>query len=414
MLIWFALLIPVGLALYLAWAHGRSVTRWELTGLLLVALATVAIAKVTTDKALTADTEYWGGWIAQATYDEAWNERVSCRHTRYRKETYTTTDSDGHSVTRTRSVPDGTMHAYDVDEHPARWEAQDSNGASLSVSREHFERLARQFDSRRFVDMNRRYHTRDGDRYVTEWQGNDAAFEPATTQHRYENRIQASTSLYKRKPVKPADKERFQLFDYPRIRDVYRLDALMGDGGPKAAAANARLNRANAKLGAKKQVRLWLLVFKNQPREAGLAQEDYWLGGNKNEFILTVGVDDQSRVLWAHPISWTKVEDLKIEARNVAQEQETFDPEALAVWLEREVEARFVRRSFSEFSYLTVEPPLPALGLSYLVVSLVSGGFALWAVKNRHRNDGEPKRAKELTSVVPERKRRPARSKPRR
>lgn len=389
MVIWFALLIPVAIALYLGKAHGRRVTRWELAGLLLVAVLSVAVAKWTVEKVQTDDVEYWGGWIQSASYFEDWDERVRCRHEQYHTESYTTTNSKGESVTRTRRVSDGYAHAYDVDYHPEYWQAVNSNGETISLRRPEFERLAQRFGNRVRVELYRRYHTNDGDQYGTTWKGNEAAFEPCVTEHRYENRVQASTSLYKPRMLSSERRAQYRVFDYPALHG-YAMDSLLGDAGPRTAEANAYLNRINARLGAKKQVRLWVLVFKNQPREAGFAQEDHWVGGNKNEFILTVGVDDRYRVQWAHPISWTKVEGLKIDARNVVQGQPTFDPVALAKWLETEVDARFVRRPFKEFNYLTVEPPLKSVLLSYLFVTLASVLFSLWAYFNRFRTQEPP------------------------
>jgi len=124
--------------------------------------------------------------------------------------------------------------------------------------------------------------------------------------------------------------------------------------------------------------------------ETGLAQESYWKGGNKNEFILAIGTDRSGKVTWAHVISWTEVDRLKIDVREFALNQGTLDLLDLSQYMVEEVNERFVRKSFAEFSYLTVEPPGWAVALSYVLTLLVNLGLSVWIIHNHHEEWSPP------------------------
>jgi len=147
------------------------------------------------------------------------------------------------------------------------------------------------------------------------------------------------------------------------------------------------LSYYNATLGRKKQIRMWILIFKGKPLEAGLEQESYWKGGNKNEFTLAIGVDDQQSVQWVHPISWTEVDMLKIEARHYVDTMKTLDLVKVVDWLAPMIEKDFIRKPFAEFSYLTVNPPPWGIITTFVVTVIFNFVLSLWLIYNRHRDD---------------------------
>lgn len=65
----------------------------------------------------------------------------------------------------------------------------------------------------------------------------------------------------------------------------------------------------------KHQVRVWVLLFNNLPRETGLLQEAYWVNGNKNELVICIGLNED-KIMWSHIFSWTESQTIKIELRN--------------------------------------------------------------------------------------------------
>lgn len=364
MLIWFCLIVPVCTVIVLLLKFKEQVVWWEFLLTFLASILFISLAKLTVDTIQTSDEEYWGGWVVRAEYYEPWDELVTY--------TETTTDSKGRTQTRVKTR---------VDYHPAKWEVIDSNGQRLSVNSNTFMQLCSQFGNKSFVDLRRNYHHTDGDMYHTDFPNNDAILVPVTTAHRYENRVAVSDSIMNFPEVNPAD---YSLFEYPTIRGFYECDSILGSGDTTQSTANKLLNFWNAKLGASRQVRILILMFKNQPLQAGLDQESYWKGGNKNEFVITIGVNDNNEIQWCHPFSWTEVEQLKVETRNYIVSQKNLNLHNVVSYIVPEIQKKWIRKQFSDFSYISVDPPLWAVILVLFLTIGVNVAVGYWTIKNEH------------------------------
>jgi len=374
MLIYLALLFPIVTAVLLLAFYRKYLVWWEISIPFVASLVVVIITKWASETSQVRDTEYWGSLVTQAEYYEDWNERVSCRHDRYC--TRTVTDSQGQ--TRTESYVCGKEHSYDVDYHPAEWLMLTDCKERFSIEQSYYYKLVEQFGNENFVELNRDYHSDDGDKYISVWNGEESSARPVVTLHTYENRVQASKSVFNYEAVSDSDKAFYTLFDYPNPKG-YSCNSILGADYPDA---EKKLRYLNGYLGPKKQLRIWVLVFKNQPRNAGLAQEAYWKGGNKNEFVVCIGITDSNRVAWSHVFSWSEVFDLKADAKNFVESQAKLDLSTIAIWLERNLQNRFVRKQFAEFSYLTVEPSGFAIASGFVIVLLSCVGTGIFVVKN--------------------------------
>ena len=377
MIIYFAALIPIlgAVLLYSVWQH--KVALWELGIMVAVPCLLIVGAKGCSEMSQTQDTEYWGGYVTSAAYFEDWNEKVSCRHPIPCKHPEYSKDEKGHRYqSGYKHANDGYYHLYDVDYHPEYWEAYTSVRDTKDISQSTFERLSAQFGNRAFVDLHRNYHTKNGNKYVATWNGEAEKLEPVTVARSYENRVQASQSVFNFKEVNPAD---YGLYQYPPINGFTQQCAL----GPGATApVEKKLQYMNATLGAPRQVRLYVLVFQDKPIQAAMEQEAFWKRGNKNEFITCVGVDKDLVVQWCHVFSWTEVEELKIEARNIVMGMKTLDLVAYLDAVRPLVETKWQRKHFKEFSYLTVEPTTTAVVWTYVITLAVTIGIGVWAVMN--------------------------------
>lgn len=373
MLVWGALAIPLVTAVVLYVWFKHKVVIWEFLIPIGVSLVLITASSFIVEYSQTRDDEYWGGLVVTAEHYEDWNERVPCTHS------YEVCSGTGEYETCTTQY----RHAYDVDYHPEYWKLTDTNGISTRTSQSTYRRLVRKFGNRTFVDLGRHYHTNDGDKYVTRWPKTRETAEPMVSKHTYENRVKASRSVFNYQEVSVADQTRYELYEYPALNG-HRANPILGDGGSSTLKARNRLLFVNGKLGPRKQVFIWVLVFKNQPRDAGHLQEALWVGSNKNEFVVTVGVDSAYRVEWSHVFSWTKQDRLKIDARHFVEEQDTLDLVALVDWLEVNVAKQYQRREFSEFEYLKVEPPFWAVLLIYLLTLAANIGVSYYVVHNEY------------------------------
>jgi len=385
MIIWFAFAIPIIVILVQLVLFRRRVVWWEFLLQFFIPVIIILICKLTVELTQARDTEYWGGWATTAQYYEYWDEYIYQTCTR---EYACGTDANGNTTYCTE-----TYDCSYVDYHYAYWQIYDSNGLTRQISEGQYNKLVRQFGATpEFVDMKRDYHWTDGNMYQIFWDGNPATLEPVITKHSYENKVAVSKSVFNFEDVDEETAAKYELYEYPDIYNVYELPIILGNGGPTHTKAEKRFQYLNATLGAKKQVRFWVCMFMNQPLEAGFFQENYWKGGNKNEFILTIGVDKNYNVQWCHPFSWSEVEILKVEAREYVAPQKMLDLVDIADWLGPKIDAQFIRKPFAEFDYLTVEPSTTAVVITYLL-TIISSGLICWiVVANYHTEDTRGKR----------------------
>lgn len=373
MLIWCSLIVPICTAIVLYVWFKHKTLWWELLIPTGVSLLLVLAFKLSVEKIGTNDTEYWGGWVTNSYYLEDWNEYVhqTCEST--------STDANGNTTTTTYDC------SY-VDYHGPQWGIIDSNGINISISQEKYGQIKRTLGNESFQDMHRDYHTNDGDKYYCTFNINKDPVNkviPVTTIHNYENRVQAATSVYKFREVDEADKKK--LFNYPSITDYFYTSTILGGKYPEV---QTKLNRFNAMYGAKKEVRVWLLLFRGGTEDLGVLQENYWKGGNKNEFVICLGLNQDNSFSWAYVFSWTPEKECVINTRNWLHEnlagKQVGQKELLgfANWLEPELVKGFKRRDFEEFSYLTVEPPLWSVIMTFIVTLLVNVGISFWIVVN--------------------------------
>lgn len=202
-----------------------------------------------------------------------------------------------------------------------------------------------------------------------------------------------------------------------------------------------KFKRLNGKFGSSNQLRLWVLVFENKPMSIAQYQENYWVKGNKNELVICIGKKDD-QIQWSHSFSWALSNTLTAEVQNEVLNLYTYRdsvvkkdiPKVLPATkdlqkkvfgksigkklpdnvmpLPKQVSAdtiikvkslypvlneqtwnnyyeylnanlnKFERRSFEEFSYLTVEPSKGSLIFIYLLALAISIGVNLWVINN--------------------------------
>jgi len=387
MIIWLLLVIPVITILVLLLKYSRKVTWWEYLVHIGVAVILIAVMKIIGEKSQTNDTEYWGDLIQRAEYYEPYEiwdhetctRQVSCG-----------TDSKGNTKYCTE-----TYDCSHSDYHPAHWQIITTTGWEISVSKEFYDYLIKRFKtSVCFHDMNREgecgfgdYVMKDGNMYYVEWDKSPATSYAAAKTHTYENKIQCSHSVFNFQDIDEKETKLEGLFDYPKVKDYEVQSVLGGKDIAKIDSVEEKLHYLNGNLGPKKQLRVWILIFYDKPLSTGKLQESYWKGGNKNEFVVTIGLDKQNNISWCYPFSWTDVQELKIETRNYVVEQGTLDLMDLSDFLYKELEEKWIRKQFKDFSYLTVEPPLWGLIVAFLLQIAFNIGYAIWSTNNEYENE---------------------------
>lgn len=368
-----AFLIPLIAAIYIKKAYKHEVTTLESFCVMFPAVFLIPLGRYLSVSSISTDYERHGGWAVSTEYYEDWNEYIH--------------------RTCTRTVGSGdkqTTETYDcsyVDYHPEYWIVRDSNGYEVSITQEDYSFLKSKFVNSMFVDMHRYYHTDDGDMYRSSWDGLDKTFHEVTTTHKYENKTQVSNSVYTFPEVTDEEIEKYSLIKYPEEHSVLHDSPILGRSAPEA---DKFLKKTNALFGGSKQIRFWLVFINNQPIEAGFMQESLWGGGNKNEFVVVVGTND-NKIVWCHPFCWspegyTGNDMMKERVRDfVLLDKNHLNPLTISQKMV-EYSDTWRRKNFSEFDFLYVPTPKWAVITIYFLVSIGSLGVALFAISNEHKD----------------------------
>lgn len=370
--VYFCFLVPIIAICILYFFFRKHIVWWELIVPMLACILFIVIAKVICIHSLTTDTEYLGGYVQETRYYEPWNEYIH----------RTCTSCSGSGKTR-------SCHSYDcsyVKYHHEYWTAETTLG-TFNISEEKYNKLLKKFDATiTFYDMHRHYHTIDGDMYYGKWKGENERLESVTKTHDYENRPQAAVNVFHFDKVDTADIKTYGLYEYPKIYDYFNQQNILGYNDQKA---EHKLQVLNARLGNRKQARVYILLFRDKDRDAGHLQEMYWAGANKNEFIVCIGIDNRERVKWAYDFSWTEREDVKVDLRTFIESQGILDLPSIIDYTYSEIENKWERKDFHDFDYLTIEPTFTQTIWIFVLTIAVAIGCCWWTVTNEFDNEEE-------------------------
>lgn len=385
MLVYFSFVIPIITTIILLIFFRYKTQWWESAILMGFSVLFVLFCKWISVSSLTTDNEWLGGFVVAVCYFEPWDEEVACRHEIPCSHPKYCSDKDGKEYQcGYEHMNDGYEHPYDVDYHSEYWSAV-TTLSNYSISESRYDQLVKQFGTgKKFVDMKRDYHSIDGDQYRTDYGGEDERLEPVAEPHQYENRPMVSNSIYKYDEVDTFDIREYKPFEYPEITNLWRQRVILGHNDSKL---EQRIQVLNSRSGKSKQIRIFMLVFKNQPREAGFIQERYWQGGNKNELIICVGVNDAMNVTWGYVISWTDETAVKVKIKHKIEDNKDVTLDQILNTVEEEVNTDWVRKPFHDFDYLNIEPTTTQTVWTLIITLIFNVGIAVWIVMNEFEVD---------------------------
>jgi hypothetical protein len=386
--IWFLLIIPFLATIWCLIWHHKAIKLWELALIWGVAITAIFISQIVVEKISVADWEVWGYSGVQAIYDEPFQYWDTC------SETYECGKTCSGGKKRSCSTKYCTR-TYACKE----WAGDDAwlidqRGKKRHISKARFRKLeSQQWANTKTIDLKRHKHYDiivDGDRRVTKWPGTWETAEPIAETHIYENRTVNSTTVRFMKVTDP-EKEAYGLFDYPTFYGGYEVQTIMDQNGRYWKKADQKWRYLNGILGSKRKGRIWVLIFRDKDRSVFEYQKGYWHNGNKNEFIFCIGADKAGNIKWGDVISWTEVEELKIEFRDyISNKMKVVNTDTLielAGLAEKELMTRYVKPEFTEkFKHLSIRPSMASMIITALIICVITGLICWWAVKNDFRD----------------------------
>jgi hypothetical protein len=232
--------------------------------------------------------------------------------------------------------------------------------------------------------------------YRVNWNKDPMTAEATTTDHWYENRVQAAHTAFDYPEVTEEDVKNYGLFDYPEVNDhqqetVLGLDKVKWMSRHESDTMKQWAKFLNGYLGVRKHARIYFLFFTDKTSLAANMQEAYWDGGNDNELVVCVGLSSKAKELqWVRPFTWSPARRIIPDVREMIMGHGKFKPDYIAESVWTSVEKEYVRKDFNEFSYITVEPPTWAKWTTFFITLIITVLVCWWAIVNEVDSEYDP------------------------
>lgn len=371
-------ILPFITALFLLFVFNKKMVWWEYAVLLLVPILIVSIMHIIMIHTNSMDTEYLGGYVKKITYYEEWDEMVLKTKTR---RVPSGRDSNGHTTYRTE-----VYTVLEREYHPERWVYVDNNSdIEHRISKKTYNIIKCRLNSPSiFRDMERRYHRIDGDAYDTYWNGDVYTIYELTSSHKYKNKVKSrqSNTIFKLGEISENDVKELGLYEYPKITDLTQPPII---GKQLSDKDIQRIKYINATYGKAKEFRMYVLLYENKDFLISEYQKEYWQNGNKNEFVVCLGIKGDS-VTWCNPFSWCDKPELEALTREYFNKYPKLDIDKYGQWLQTQIPTKWTRKEFKDFDYINIYVSR-GQGIALLITMIVlCVGLSIFLVRNDIEN----------------------------
>lgn len=366
--------IPFITALFLLIVFHKKIVWWEYVVLIIPSLLFVFLTRIIMVSVNASDTEYLGGYVSKITYYEEWDEMVLVTHTR--------TVSDGEGGTRTE-----TYTTLERQYHPEKWVyVKNESKIERLISEETYNVIKNRFATKPiFRDMHRDYHRIDGDAYDVYWDGSIEHLYETTTAHKYKNKIKANEShtIFKLNDVTEEEANELGLYNYPKIANLTQPPIIGRNVSDKEMQ---RIKYINATYGKQYQFRCYILIFDNKDIEISENQKALWQNGNKNEFVVCLGMKGDS-VAWSNSFSWCDEPKLEVLTKDYFIQNPKLDLDEYGKWLQTQIPTKWKRKEFEDFKYISVGLNSNQYIVLIILMILLNIGISIWLIINDINND---------------------------
>lgn len=215
--------------------------------------------------------------------------------------------------------------------------------------------------------------------------------QPASREHSYTNYVQAvPESLFN------DDSELNTYADkvpaYPRVYNFYKIDRVLqvGTGYKYAATLNDQLNDALKTLGPLKQANIIVILTDIADPSYRFAVERAWLGGEKNDIIVFLGLDKDT-IIWADVMTWALNEGNELFHVTLRDELVALgtveDVNAVSSAVVNNVKGLYDRPNMSDYEYLKDEISPPTWVIILAIFFAIGGSLGLTFVFHRYEVD---------------------------
>ena len=362
----FALFIPLLFIVVFATLFKNKVVWWEYCLLFFIPLIFLVLLHHIFIINLTNDYKNQDAYIVKVEYYEDWNEYI--QRTCYRSV------SCGKNCT--------TQVAYDcsyVDYHPEYYQMIDNYGNVYNINKNKYNSLIKQFNTKiEFKNLNRSYHTIDGDMYYFLYNNDLNKIEVVTYTITYENKTQASENLFKFEKITKDEIESYGLFDYPPKINNFQKSVL---GKELTKSDELKMKILNGYFSKNLNLKTFVIFVKNKPIEYAFKQESYWMGGNNNEFVICISEDNYGNVQWIKTFSWMDKPVLEKSFENEFRQYDKISIDDIYNYLKNNLD-KWEYNDFKEFEYIQIKITNNQLIWLYIIIFIITCCLSVWVYKN--------------------------------
>ena len=338
--------IPFITALFLLLFFNKKMVWWEYVVLIIPSILVILITHLIMIHVNSMDIEYLGSYVTRITYYEEWDEMVWRTKTR---RVPCGVDSNGNTKYRTE-----TYHVREREYHPEKWVyVNNESETERKIDKNTYNTIKKRLSSPAiFRDMKRKYHRIDGDAYDTYWNKSIETIYDITTSNEYVNKVRSKESytIFKMENIDEKTAKEYGLYDYPDIKMLYQTPII---GGKVTDKDIQRIRYINAIYGKKYQFRMYILIYENKDISISELQKAYWQNGNKNEFVVCLGVKD-NKVVWSNSFSWCDEPKLEVLTRDYFIQNPVLDINAYGKWIQTYIPNNWKRKEFKDFDYINI------------------------------------------------------------
>lgn len=317
-------------------------------------------------------TEYLGSIVRSIHFEEEWVELTEytdtktddkgCSHQvkrireRYHREEYYFFTTLGSRIKCDYRFYSSVKSVWQLPGHYKRWSGREIKGGSRGG-------ISYRFDD--FSPSERQ----NIDKWV-----------PITEAHKYKNKVRSSNSIWKYETIDDKRAAELGLIPYPEITD-YDAPCILSIDRIIPGDADRLFRRFNAGIAPAVEMRLYILLY-DSGRGIGISelQKAYWQGGNKNEFVICMGLDAIGDVEWAQAFSWADYQHKEKEVCQWLMARRRLDWKALFHYLHHHL-SDWKRKEFADFDYIHISLPLPYI-LGAYGLSIAENALAIYLTFN--------------------------------
>lgn len=338
---------------------------------------------------MTRDIETWSGQIIQAKHHARWLEYYE--YAVYRTEYYTVSVSNSngkgsHSETRSRQVFDHWEPTQRW--HDDFWDCNSDLGTSYDITQAKYSYFTQKYKMNQAIAGDRETgehdsHMIDGDPndyictpQITHW------VEPITITKEWSNKVKAAPSVFSF--IKVATN--IPVFEWPSNPNPFVSERVLGTA--RQYVSTLAIDQLNGVLGPRKKVNVIIVGFDSTDSMLGQYQKAKWIGGKKNDLVITLGGHDLNKPDWVFTFGWTDSDVCKQDITSYVLENGLSTN--LMAYLSQEITANYQIKKWKDFDYLRVEPsPKYYYWFIFFLVLTQGGLYWFFLMNDFDKSSGE-------------------------